>query len=314
MVRPMRGAAQATGGGRGEPAALAVVIPTRNRPDLLVDCLRTLTRQTLPDIDVLVVDDGSERPLEPAVTGVDPRLRCHRQAPGGLNAARNAGVAHTTAPIVAFLDDDTLVAPGWAEAVVAAFAETGCSGLGGRVELDIPVDPPRWLTAKRRDYLAELELGPERRWLDGVALPVGANCAVRRDELDRTGGFRVGLDRDGASLISSGETEFFRRLRGAGGRLLYDPAAVVVHRVPAERVTVEWFHRRAYAQGASDAMLESLVTDASPALRRLRERVRAGRAAPILAKAIAQRRGTANARIWLSYCRGRRETAGGPRT
>jgi glycosyltransferase involved in cell wall biosynthesis len=296
----------------GRVPALAVVIPTRDRADLLADCLRSLAAQGTSDLEVLVVDDGSDAPLAPVVRDVDARFRCHRQEPAGLNAARNAGARLTTAPVIAYLDDDTLLRPGWAAAVAAAFAQTGCSGLGGRVELALPAPAPPWLTHKRRRYLAELELGGERQWLDGIPLPVGANCAVRRDELERVGPFREGLDRVGPSLISSGETEFFLRLRRAGGRLLYDPGAAVVHRVPAERMTLEWFHRRAYAQGVSDELLTAPDTARPAAVRRAREVVRAGRSAPILAKALVQHRGTANARLWLSYCRGRLAAIGAP--
>jgi glycosyltransferase involved in cell wall biosynthesis len=285
--------------------ALAVVVPTRNRADLLADCLDSLARQTLADLEILVVDDGSDQPLAAHVAKAAPRARCHRQEPGGLNAARNTAVELTSAPLIAFVDDDTLVPPQWAAAVVEAFATTDCSGLGGRVELVLPHDPPRWLTAARRSYLAEVELGPERRWMRGRELPVGANCAVRRPALEDIGGFRDGLDRVGTSLISSGDTDFFLRLRAAGGRLLYEPAAWLQHRVPADRLTFEWFRRRAYAQGISDELLQG-DRGRSRSSRLLRERVRSGRAAPIAAKAIVNRRGTANARIWLSYCRGRR--------
>jgi glycosyltransferase involved in cell wall biosynthesis len=284
--------------------ALAVVVPTRNREELLVDCVASLARQTFTDLELLVIDDGSDRPLAPAVAAAVPAARCHRQAPSGLNPARNVGAELTSAPLIAFVDDDTLVPPGWAQAVVDAFGATGCSGLGGRVELALPHDPPRWLTPGRRSYLAELELGPERRWMRGRELPVGANCAVRRDELERVGGFSDGLDRVGTSLISSGDTDFFLRLRAAGGTLLYEPAAWLQHRVPPDRLTFEWFRRRAYAQGVTDELMRGDAAH-SRRSRRLREHVRAGRAAPIAVKSVLSRRGTANAQIWLSYCRGR---------
>lgn len=304
------GHSESARGRPGRPPTLAVVIPTRDRPELLADCLSTLTHQTVSDFELLVVDDGSCTPIDLLVKDVDASFRCHRQDPRGLNAARNAGSALTTAPIVAYLDDDTLVSPGWAQAVTAAFATTGCAGLAGRVDLQLPSEPPRWLTRHGRTFLAELDLGGDRMWLDAPRLPVGANCAVRRDALERVGGFREGLDRVGASLISSGETELFRRLRDHGGRLLYDPSASVVHRVPADRLSLEWFHRRAYAQGTSDELVEAITSRRSPRWRRTRERVRAGRAAPILARELVERRGTRNAQLWLSYCRGRRDAVG----
>jgi hypothetical protein len=76
--------------------------------------------------------------------------------------------------------------------------------------------------------------------------------------------------------------------------------------VPAERLTEAWFRRRAFAQGVSDELLRApAATQPERARRIARELVRGGRAAPILARRLAERRGSADARIWLSYCRGR---------
>jgi hypothetical protein len=126
--------------------------------------------------------------------------------------------------------------------------------------------------------------------------------------LSAVGGFRDGLDRSGRSLISSGDTELFRRIGAAGHRLRYDPRASVLHRVPAERLTLDFFQRRAFAQGVTD---ELIAADGgrSRARRTARELVRLGRAAPILLRGAVERRGAVHARVWTSYCRGRIATA-----
>ena len=115
---------------------LAVVIPTRNRPALLADCLRTLAGQkTTASVEVVVVDDGSVDPLSPVVAEFSAQaitFRTLRTPSAGLSVARNRGVEATTADLIAFLDDDTLVAPGWCDGVVTAFREFGCAGLADR--------------------------------------------------------------------------------------------------------------------------------------------------------------------------------------
>jgi glucosyl-dolichyl phosphate glucuronosyltransferase len=289
---------------------LSAVVPTRDRPDLLADCLATLAAQRIDAgvLDVVVVDDGGTRDLAPAVaasTSARVPIRLVRQAPSGLNAGRDRGVAETEGEIVAFLDDDTLVSGHWAAAVLGAFARLGCAALAGRIELLLEGPLPRWLTPARRRYLSELELGGAARELDDE-LPFGANCAVTRAAYERAGGFRAGLDRDGVSLVSNGEIEFFARVRAQGGRVAYDPAAHVLHRVAAERLTEAWFLRRAFAQGISDELMCAPAAAGPERTRRIaREVVRGGRAAPILARRLAEGRGPADARIWLSYCRGR---------
>jgi glucosyl-dolichyl phosphate glucuronosyltransferase len=239
---------------------LSVIIPTHNRPATLRACLDTLQRQQGDPaaLEVVVVDDGSEPEMAPLVAEVAASgpvpMRCERQPTSGLNSARNRGVRASFGDVVAFLDDDTLVSPGWAGAMLAAFSGHPCSAVGGRVELQLAGPEPDWMRS-RRNFLAEYDLGSEAVWLDQQPVPVGANCAVRRTEFERIGGFRAGLDRIGRSLVSNGDTEFFARLKLSDGRLRYEPAAHVLHCVPADRLTVRYFARRYYAQGVSDELL-----------------------------------------------------------
>jgi glycosyltransferase involved in cell wall biosynthesis len=293
---------------------LSVIIPTRGRPDVLSDCLLTLGRQdaAAERLEVVVVDDGSPTDLSPLVAqaGADSSIamRCVRQPPRGLNAARNHGVDVSTGAVLAFLDDDTLVSPGWARAMLAAFEDPSCSAVGGRVDLQLEAPAPDWL-AVRRYYLAEYDLGEQPHWLEDEPVPVGANCAVRRYEFERIHGFRDGLDRIGSSLVSNGDTEFFRRLRAQGGRLRYEPRAHVLHRVTASRLTFEFFLDRHYAQGVSDELMFVLETGVSG-------RRRVGRVARELnhnlpamtntvVRDVLRGRGLVNARFFLSYWRGR---------
>jgi glycosyltransferase involved in cell wall biosynthesis len=258
---------------------LSAIVPTHNRPAILRQCLETLREQDVDPraLEVIVVDDGSPSSVEPTVSEVAAagpiRMRCQRQPLSGLNTARNRGVVSAHGEVLAFLDDDTLVSPGWAAALLAAFQEQDCAGVGGRVTLGLPRPAPPWL-ASRGYYLAEYELGSQPRWLDGDPLPVGANCAVRRTHFDDIGGFRPGLDRIGRSLVSNGDTDFFRRLAATGARLRYEPAAGVIHVVPESRLTIRFFARRHWAQGTSDELL--LAFDGCPTTLRHRLRLLGG--------------------------------------
>lgn len=289
---------------------LSAIIPTRDRPDLLRDCLSTLVAQDAASesFEVIVVDDGSTVDLGPAVaTAAEQGLhvRLERQKPSGLNAGRNRGAALATGSVLAYLDDDTLVAPGWVSALVAAFEDPHCVGVGGRIVLQLEADEPRWLTAGLRIYLSELDLGSAPRPLAARETPWGANCAVTRSAFETVGGFAAGLDRSGASLVSNGDVEFFGRVRQSGGHLMYVPTAAVRHRVPAERLTPGWFRRRARAQGVSDALSAALAGDVRRGAAVAREVARATRALPILVKGVVSGRGAVGAEAWLSYCSGR---------
>src|SRR5918993_545944 len=78
-----------------EPTA-TVVIPTHDRPQLAQRAIGSALAQTLPGVEVVVVDDGSSPPFVPSTT--DPRVRLvRRDAAGGVSSARNAGLAAATA-------------------------------------------------------------------------------------------------------------------------------------------------------------------------------------------------------------------------
>lgn len=93
--------------------AATVVLPTRDRPDLLTRALGCVFRQRGVDLEVIVVDDGSSPPLSDHIEALrDPRVTLLRhEVPRGVATARNAGIACARHPYVAFLDDDDLWSP-----------------------------------------------------------------------------------------------------------------------------------------------------------------------------------------------------------
>jgi glucosyl-dolichyl phosphate glucuronosyltransferase len=270
-------------------------------------------------LEVIVVDDGSSSDIGALVSEVAARgpvpMRCERISNRGLNGARNHGAALAGGELLAFLDDDTLVSRDWAGALVRAFAEHPCAAVGGRVKLQLDGPEPYWL-ATRRCYLAEYDLGAEPRWIDREeiegrdAMPVGANCAVRREQFERLGGFLVGLDRIGRSLVSNGDTEFFRRLRASGGTIRYEPQASVLHCVPADRLTVEFFTRRYYAQGVSDELMRTLEQGGAGLAHRWELTRNLGSCARMLSIDKLRRRRRMDGRFLVSYWAGRLVASG----
>jgi glycosyltransferase involved in cell wall biosynthesis len=84
-----------------------VIIPTHNRPDLLVRALKSVYVQSRPAAEIIVVDDGSKEPIVIPAEFSDPRIRLVRiDVAGGAANARNAGLAIASGEVVAFLDDD----------------------------------------------------------------------------------------------------------------------------------------------------------------------------------------------------------------
>jgi glycosyltransferase involved in cell wall biosynthesis len=96
------------------PFAVAVVVPTFNRADLLAETLSLILNQTHRPAEVVVVDDGSPTDAtEKLVERLGPPVRYLKVPNGGPSAARNAGVRASSAEWVAFCDDDDLWTPGY---------------------------------------------------------------------------------------------------------------------------------------------------------------------------------------------------------
>ncbi|RAS36080.1 CDP-glycerol glycerophosphotransferase [Streptomyces avidinii] len=96
---------------------LTVVVPLYNVEEYLGACLESLAGQTMADLEVVMVDDGStdgSADVALEFSRRDPRFRLIRQKNGGLGAARNAGAgqAHPDAGFLTFVDSDDVVPPG----------------------------------------------------------------------------------------------------------------------------------------------------------------------------------------------------------
>jgi len=93
---------------------VSVIIPTRNRPSLLVDALGSVLGQDYRDLEVLVVDDASVDPDENARVIErfgGPVRHLVREQSGGPSAARNTGLRASDSEYIAFLDDDDIWLP-----------------------------------------------------------------------------------------------------------------------------------------------------------------------------------------------------------
>jgi len=236
----------------------AVVIPTYGEAPFLENVLTALAGQTYADFDILVVDNNPEPRACKRCAGI-PRpielLHCPKR---GLSAARNAGITATRAEYIAFLDDDSIPAPTWAEELDAGLRRHDCGAAGGRVELSMEGDLPGWYPERMRCLLSELDYDSDIPAIGDSQYVVGANFCVARRYIELVGGFREDFGRDGPRLQSNEELELCRRIIKAGGAVTFLARAVVRHRIPKHRSTFRFLLQRSLWQGRSDAALDVL--------------------------------------------------------
>lgn len=109
-------------------AKLSVIVPVYNVEDCLEWCLNSLRAQTMSDIEIICVNDGStdaSRSVLAACAYKDPRIIIIDKENGGLSSARNVGIAHATSPYLCFLDSDDRFVVNACERIVSVFERTG---------------------------------------------------------------------------------------------------------------------------------------------------------------------------------------------
>jgi len=250
--------------------ALSVVVTTytRRRLKTLLEGLDALLRQPVPDLEVVFVGERDPSLCEEVSAfarewGEAERVRVlFHQGPPGLASARNLGAEHARGEVIAFLDDDALPFPDWAEQVCRAFADyPQAIGLTGPVFPLWENGNPTWFP----DELAWVVSGTAWTGLERVEEvrnAWGVNMAFRREAFavcrfdDSTFGRTPGLHEEGKRGPVGDETEFCLRLRQATGRpILFNPAVRVYHRVEAWRLSPRFLRRQAFWQGYTRAML-----------------------------------------------------------
>lgn len=108
----------------GKKPFVSVIIPSKNRPDLVHRAIDSVLGQTFQSFEVIIVDDGSDMPLYPMLAEkFGNSISCFRHEHSlGAPAARNFGASHAKGKFVAFLDDDDIWLPEKLEKQMAAFS------------------------------------------------------------------------------------------------------------------------------------------------------------------------------------------------
>lgn len=205
-----------------EPSArIAVVIPARNAASFISDALESVLAQSVEIDEVFVVDDGSTDATAEIAGRAGPPVRVLSHRPAGLPAARNAGVAASTAELILFLDADDVLEPTCAEKLREVLAADPGLGMvhGGFTAVDQGRRPLHARLAGVTGDPRVAMLLPSDQLLHGG----GSGTLVTRRAFEAIGGFDE-------SMRHSEDWDFCYRL-GARFRLAFVPEALFQYRL-----------------------------------------------------------------------------------
>lgn len=246
---------------------VSVIIPTRNRADLLEATLQSLLTQTFPasSFEVIVVDNGSTDNTKEVADKFSQLLQMKYlfEASPGLHRGRHAGWKAAQSDYLVFADDDIKAFPTWLESIYQVFeSKQKVALVGGKNLPDFHGPVPffiqvMWnkMTSLGRSIpdLSILDFGEEEKVIPAFHV-YGCNFSIRKKILEETQGFHPdGMPFERIEYRGDGESYVSNWIEENGYKAYYHPGASVYHAVTKDRLSEDYFIKRRYTQGISDA-------------------------------------------------------------
>jgi len=234
---------------------------TKRYPDF-IEAIISLTNQIYNNIEIITVIDGNKELYNNVkeyriINKIKMEVILNSENLG-LSESRNIGIKYAKGDIIAFFDDDAVAEKNWIIELVRMYEEYGAIAAGGKLV-------PLWI-GKKMDFLPE-----EYYWLIGathrgfpegiteVRNTFGSNISFRTEVLDALGGFRGEMGVRGSGALQGEETEMCVRMKERFGKgVMYNPDAVVYHKIVSERTKITFLLRRAFWQGYSKRMMNEM--------------------------------------------------------
>jgi len=211
---------------------VSVVVLSWNRRDDIVETLAALREQDYPDVEVIVVDNGSEDGTPELVERDFPEVRLIRLPRNIGITGRNNGIADAQGEVIVFIDDDMVIGRDWISKAVMRFeAEPKAGLLSAKIVNFYDKQICDWVHPKDAAVYADTEF-------ESISFCCGAS-AVRKALLDEVGLFAEEL------FIYHEEEDLAIRIIDAGYRVLYCPELVAYHKIPPGE-PYRWGEKRMY--------------------------------------------------------------------
>jgi len=240
-------------------ASIILCTHRSERYEDFVEAVNSLLSQSYNNLEIIVVVDGNTELYDKIQKrGIEVDNITLNEKNLGLSESRNKGIKEAKGDIIAFFDDDAVADENWLKELERMYREYDAIAAGGRLL-------PKWVS-KKPTFLPE-----EYYWLIGathkgfpeeiteVRNTFGSNLSFKADVLKALGGFRGEMGVKGKGLLQAEETELCERMREKFGRgVVYNPEAIVYHKVFPERLRMRFLLRRAFWQGYSKRVMKEM--------------------------------------------------------
>jgi len=245
---------------------ISIIIPTRNRRELLEKTLQSIVNCNNNGIhfEVIVIDNNSSDDTELLTLKYKEHLKnlkYFKELLPGLHSGRHRGMIESSGEILAYLDDDAEIEKDWLIGIEKNFKDNELVLLGGNNYPNWTQTPPKWLrrmweeAKESNGYLGALSLIESDSTNNmNARLVFGCNFIIRKSALKKIGGFHPdSLPEQFLSFRGDGETYVSNKIIELGMKVKYDSRVSIRHAVTKERMSSKYFRKRAFNQGVSNS-------------------------------------------------------------
>jgi glucosyl-dolichyl phosphate glucuronosyltransferase len=240
---------------------ISVIISTYSpeRLDSVLECISSLNQQTMQPDEIILVLDPDDKLVKFYASHINPPVKVIVSEEKGLSNARNAGINGASGDIVAFIDDDAIADKNWLSNLTKNYVQPNFLGAGGLIEPVWEIGRPAWFP-EELDWLVGCTYKGLPVQKSYVRNPIGCNMSFRKNVFQKVGYFKTHIGRTGGTLVGSEEAEFSARLLNQipEAKIIFDPSAVVYHKVPRRRASFSYSMKRSFYEGVSKKLMQNV--------------------------------------------------------
>jgi glycosyltransferase involved in cell wall biosynthesis len=206
---------------------ISIIIPTKDRPQQLTDCLRNISKNTYPHFEVLILDQSKKSTDIEGPLSQNQKIRHVHMPASGKSAAMNYGLDLAKGQIVAFTDDDCVVSKKWLSEISYIISKhRDIDGVFGKTLPYQPNKHPHEICPST--VIRNQQKTVSKPCLHSRYLGYGNNMAFRKEVFEKSGYFKEWLGPGSISLAAE-DADLALQILIKKHKILYDPDMIVHH-------------------------------------------------------------------------------------
>ena len=229
-----------------------VVVRFKEPISIVKDCIDSLLLQKDVRIKILILDQKHDVEFQNTIEDLNTsNMIEYVNIPEiSVSFARNYGIKCSKTEIVCFIDADALADSNWVNNLSKTFENNkDVAVVGGKI-LPLWEGQVKWYhkASMIQEFYSILHISDKVVETDKI---MGGNSAIKKEAIRKIGGFREELGRRDGKLLGGEETELCERAIKMGYKVLYNPNAMVLHRISKNRLKIIWVVKRIFYGGFS---------------------------------------------------------------